>query len=142
MDYLNGLSTQGLSDLERQLSELRGGGISQPTRRLSLWDMIDAEIQPLTETQKTKLAENPEYIKIQNRLNAIMNIEFIQMMKPYIERNREGAIILQEQLNFIRENKNKVIVETNAELEVLKRFQEAAKTNPSITWDEFVKSIS
>lgn len=140
-DYGAGVNPS-ISDLERRIAELQGFSMQQPTRTVSIWDMIDAEIQPLTEAQKAKLAEHPDYIKHQTRIMSVLNAEFIQLMKPYVEKNRDGYAALQEQLKFIRDNKTQVITETNAELELLKRFQESAKTNPSITWEEFVKSIT
>lgn len=37
---------------------------SQQTAKVSVWDLIDAEVEPLTNEQRTMLANNEEYVSL------------------------------------------------------------------------------
>lgn len=49
---------------------------------------------------------------------------------------------LEKQLNNIKVKKEEIIKEANKNIEVFKRFQEAARLNPNLTYAEFVKSLN
>lgn len=44
--------------------------------------------------------------------------------------------------NNIKVKKEEIIKEANKNIEVFKRFQEAARLNPNLTYAEFVKSLN
>lgn len=44
--------------------------------------------------------------------------------------------------NYIKVKKEEIIKEANKNIEVFKRFQEAARLNPNLTYAEFVKSLN
>ena len=50
--------------------------------------------------------------------------------------------LLEKQLNNIKVKKEEIIKEANKNIEVFKRFQEAARLNPNLTYAEFVKSLN
>ena len=45
-------------------------------------------------------------------------------------------------LNLIKTNKDKIIAESNRELETFKKFQIAAQANPNLTYKEFYENIN
>lgn len=51
-------------------------------------------------------------------------------------------ILLTQQLNLIKTNKDKIIAESNRELETFKKFQIAAQANPNLTYKEFCENIN
>lgn len=49
---------------------------------------------------------------------------------------------IDEQIAFLQSQKQAIIVEvTNKEMELFKAFKEASKTNPNLTYEEFLKKI-
>ena len=51
-----------------------------------------------------------------------------------IENSEIGNKLLTQQLNLIKTNKDKIIAESNRELETFKKFQIAAQANPNLTY--------
>ena len=47
-----------------------------------------------------------------------------------------------EQLNNIKVKKEEIIKEANKNIEIFKRFQEAARLNPNLTYAEFIKTLN
>lgn len=108
----------------------------------SLWNKIDLEIQSLTTDQRNILFSAEEYIRIDNQLKALVQEALINSVKGVIENSEVGNKLLNQQLNLIRNNKDRIIAEANKEVEVFKKFQIAAKTNPQLTYADFIKSIT
>lgn len=105
-----------------------------------IWDSIDSEIRSLSQEQIAKLYESQEYTVIYSRIQEMVNAEIINLVKARIENSSEGKQLLQEQLNIIRKIKPSIIEETSREVELFKRFREYSKSNPNITYDEFIKA--
>ena len=57
-------------------------------------------------------------------------------------RSEIGNELLTQQLNLIKTNKDKIIAESNRELETFKKFQIAAQANPNLTYKEFCENIN
>ena len=47
--------------------------------------------------------------------------------------------MLEEQLKLVKLLKSKIVEVTNKEMELFKAFKEASKTNPNLTYEEFLK---
>ena len=45
-------------------------------------------------------------------------------------------------INNIKVKKEEIIKEANKNIEVFKRFQEAARLNPNLTYAEFIKTLN
>ena len=108
----------------------------------SLWVKIDEEIRSLTDDQRNILFSSSEYIEIDTQLKLLVQEAMINSVKGIVENSDIGNKILNRQLAFIRNNKNQIIAESKKELEVFKAFQIAAKTNPNLTYAEFIKPIN
>lgn len=127
-------------ELRRQSLESMKQLNTQAIPQSPIWDSIDAEVKVLSNEQLSKLFENQEYISIYTRIQELVNNEIIKLVKPRIENSPEGKQLLQEQLNMIKKIKPIIVEETNREVELFKRFREYSKTNPDITYEEFIKS--
>lgn len=62
--------------------------------------------------------------------------------KDKVAASPRGKELLEKQLNNIKVKKEEIIKEANKNIEVFKRFQEAARLNPNLTYAEFVKSLN
>lgn len=110
---------------------------SQPTKLI--WDDIDALISPMSEEQKSRLLQDEEYVENYNRVQNIVQNELLNLVKVKIESTPEGKELLQNQLKIVKRLKNKIIDDTNREMEMFKRFREFSKGHPGVTYEEFIK---
>lgn len=111
---------------------------NQPTNLI--WNDIDAEVNPLTEEQKYRLMQDKDYADTYNELNMMVQKEILNLVKPRIEATERGKELLSTQLKIVRKLKGKIIEATNREMEMFMAFREFSKTNPNVTYEEFIKS--
>ena len=107
-----------------------------------IWNEIDTEVKVLSQEQLQKLFENEEYVRTYVRIQELVNAEILNLVKPRIESTPEGKQLLQEQLNLVRKMKPKIVEDTNREVELFRRFREFSKTNPDVTYEEFIKKMN
>ena len=107
-----------------------------------IWNEIDAEVKVLSNEQLQKLFENEDYVRIYTRIQELVNAEILNLVKPRIESSPEGKQLLQEQLNIVRRMKPKIVEDSNREVELFRRFREFSKTNPDVTYDDFLKQMN
>lgn len=66
----------------------------------------------------------------------------IKKYKDKVAASPRGKELLEKQLNNIKVKKEEIIKEANKNIEVFKRFQEAARLNPNLTYAEFIKTLN
>lgn len=110
----------------------------QPVNK-GIWDAIDAEIAPLTQEQQNMLLTNQDYVTNYNALQSMVQAEVLNLVRGKIEASEEGKHLLEEQLKLVKLLKSKIVEVTNKEMELFKAFKEASKTNPTLTYEEFLK---
>jgi hypothetical protein len=110
----------------------------QPTTQ-GIWDAIDAEIAPLTQEQQNMLLNNQDYVNNYNALQSMVQAEVLNLVRGKIEASEDGKHLLEEQLKLVKLLKSKIVEVTNKEIELFKAFKEASKTNPNLTYEEFLK---
>lgn len=136
----------GLDDLDAQIrkmeayrNKLRQMQSQQQPQKL-IWDEIDAEIIPMTEEQKARLLQDPEYAEVYTDLQNIVQSEILNLVKGRIESTERGKELLSKQLKIVKKLKNKIINETNREMELFNRFREYSKQHPDVTYEDFIKA--
>lgn len=110
----------------------------QPTTQ-GIWDAIDAEIAPLTQEQQNMLLSNQDYVNNYNALQSMVQAEVLNLVRGKIEASEDGKHLLEEQLKLVKLLKSKIVEVTNKEMALFKAFKEASKTNPNLTYEEFLK---
>lgn len=113
---------------------------SQPTSQKLIWDDIDAEVEPMTDEQKSKLLQDEDYAETYTKIQNMVNAEILNLVKDRIESTPEGKELLSHQLKTVKRLKSKIIDETNREMEMFRRFREYSKQHPGVTYDEFIKA--
>lgn len=113
--------------------------IQQPVQRL-IWDEVDAEITPMTDEQKAMLLQDENYVDTYTKIQTMVQNEILNLVKSRIESTPEGKELLQSQLKIVKKLKGRIIQETNKEMEVFRKFREFSKTNPEVTYEEFIKA--
>lgn len=66
----------------------------QQTAKVSVWDLIDAEIEPLTNEQRSMLSTNEEYVANYNNLQSMVQAEVLNLVRANIENSPEGKALL------------------------------------------------
>ena len=94
----------------------------------------------MTDNQKRKLSENSDYVKIVSSLQEIVQDELMNLVKDKILLRNDGKVLLDKQLNLIKILKDKIVEETNYEMELFKKFKEASINNPDLTYNEFYEA--
>jgi hypothetical protein len=126
---------QLMENYRNKLSQLKQQQIPQKL----IWDEIDAEIIPLTKEQKEKLLNDREYADTYNELQNLVQNELLNLVKVRVESTNKGKELLGKQLQLIKTLKEKIINDTNIEMEMFKKFREYIKEHPNTTYDEFIK---
>lgn len=128
---------QMLDTYKKRLQQLKEGKNNMPS---AIWDEIDSIINPMTEDQKLKLFSNEEYADTYNKLQSVVQQELLNLVKGKIENTENGKFLLQRQLNIVKKLKDKIINDTNREIEIFNKFKEYSKNNPGLTYEEFLKN--
>lgn len=133
------IQIQNMENYRNKLQQLKAMQTQQMPVKL-IWDDIDAEVRPMSEEQKKRLFDNAEYVETYTKLNEMVQIELLNLVKAKIENTSEGKELLSQQLRIVKRLKSEIISETNKEMEMFKRFKEFSKLNPGITYEEFIKA--
>ena len=129
------LQIQKMEAYRQRLKQLKDTNINNKL----IWDEIDAEINPLSNEQKNRLSSNEEYITTYNEIQKIVQTELLNLVKSKIESSPIGKELLTKQLTLVRKLKNKIIQDTDMEMELFKKFKEYSKSHPEVTYDQFLK---
>lgn len=130
------MQIQRMEAYRKKLQQLK----AMPMPQKLIWDEIDAEISPMTEEQRARLFGDEDYVMVYTKLQNIVQAEILNLVKGRIEGNPEGKELLERQLKLVKKLKGKIIDDTNREMELFKKFKEYSKTNPEVTYEEFIKA--
>lgn len=142
--FLN--DTSRIEDIDYQLKQLEDCKkrltAYNNTVNNTIWNDIDKEISVLSDTQKAKLFEDREYVETYNNLQSLVQSELLNLVKSKIESSVEGKNLLEKQLSRLKELKKKITEDSENELRLFNKFKEFSKDNPSVTYEEFIKTIT
>lgn len=114
--------------------------VQQVVPQKLIWDDIDTEIEPMTDEQKSRLLQDEDYMETYTKIQSMVNVEILNLVKGRIESTPEGKELLSHQLKTVRRLKGKIIDETNREMEMFRKFREFSKQHPEVTYEEFIKA--
>lgn len=115
--------------------------VQQQQPQVSVWDLIDSEIEPLTAEQRNMLASNEEYVNNYNNLQSMVQAEVLNLVRAKIEGSPEGKALLDNQLKLVKNLKTSIIEMSQREMQLFNAFKEASAKNPSLTYEEFIKTM-
>lgn len=87
--------------LTARYEEMRKFSPEQP-RQSPIWDEIDSIVAGMSEQELSMLNRDEEYVRSSNAVNAILNREYLNIMRPVVERTRDGKEALQHHLELIK----------------------------------------
>lgn len=140
MDSLDSLDLQiqKMEEYRKRLQRMKNQQMV-PSQSL-IWDSIDSELRPLSDEQKERLFSNSEYTSVYNQLQMVVQAELLNLVKAKIESTPEGKELLEAQLKIVKTLKSQIIEDTNKEMQLFNKFKEFSRTNPGITYDEFLRN--
>lgn len=106
-------------------------------KRLVMLSMIE----PLTNEQRNMLATNEEYVANYNNLQSMVQAEVLNLVRANIENSPEGKALLDNQLKLVKNLKTSIIEMSQREMQLFNAFKEASAKNPSLTYEEFIKTM-
>ena len=127
-------------ELRRQSLESMKQLNPQAIPQTVIWNEIDNEIKVLSPNQIQKLFENEEYLVVYSKIQELVSAEVLNLVKYKIESSIDGNQLLKEQLRILKALKAKIIEDTDREVALFKQFKEFSKSNPNVTYEEFLKS--
>lgn len=131
------MQIQRMEAYRKKLQQLK----NTPVPQRLIWDEIDAEISPMSEEQRARLFGDEDYVNVYTKLQNMVQAEILNLVKGRIESHPEGKELLEHQLKLVKRLKGKIIDDTNREMELFKKFKEFSRTNPGVTYEEFIKQI-
>ena len=131
------IQIQNMENYRKRLQQLKA--VQMSPEKL-IWNDIDVEINPMTNEQRMLLFQNEEYAQTYNRIQELVQLELLNLVKVKIENNPEGKELLNKQLKLVKQLKGKIIEDTNREMDLFKRFKEYSREHPEVTYDEFLKA--
>lgn len=133
------MQIQRMEAYRNKIRQLQNTNKPQVPAKL-IWDEVDAEVNPMTDEQKARLFQNEDYCSNYNEIQGLVQMEILNLVKGRIESTERGRELLNNQLKIVKKLKTKIIDDTNKEMEMFMRFKEFSKSNPTVTYEEFIKS--
>lgn len=141
--FLGNNPVNTLDDIDMQIQRMesyRQKLKQMQTPQKLIWDEIDAEIKPMTEEQKGRLLQDTDYKEVYMEIQSIVQSELLNLIKGKIESTERGKNLLSKQLKIVKKLKDKIINDTNKEMELFNKFRDFSKQNPNVTYEAFIKN--
>lgn len=123
-------STNFAKSIEEQMSNLRQLEAqfqqyqqSQPQNSAPIWAEIDSIVDSLTDDEKQLLADNDEFIESNNAVLAVIQQEYMRIMKPIVENSAQGHEALQNHLSIVKRLARKAKEQSAAELKEFREYK-------------------
>lgn len=123
-----------ISELQRQLEERKA--TIQQTPQAPIWDEIDKLVEDMSETEKNYIFENEEFKESQNQVLTILQREYMNIMRPIVERTKDGKEALQNHLAVTKRLKKNA---TKTAEENISLFNEYTEHYSDLTFADFLK---
>ena len=120
-----------LIDLDsRQMQE-------QPAQmRTSLLDEIERITSELTDSEFESINKSQEFQDSQNAVMAVLNKEYMRLMRPIVEQSKEGREALENHLALLRSKRKQAAKDAERNMAL---FNEYTEKYSDMTFSEFLK---
>lgn len=109
-----------IRQLEQQLSQYKQ---SQPSNATPIWDEIDNIVGGLTDSEKELLAADGEFNESNSAVLAVIQQEYMRIMKPIVEGSAQGHEALQNHLSTVKRIAKKAKEQSAAELKEFREYK-------------------
>lgn len=106
--------------LEQQLAQY---GAQQPGSQSPLWDEIDSIVDGLSESERELLAADEEFNRSNGEVLAVLQREYLRIMRPIVEASADGKEALQSHLAIVKRLAKKAKEQTAEELREFREYK-------------------
>lgn len=111
--------------LEDKMSMLRQTGPQQQVRpQAPVWDEIDAIVSGLSDQEMQFLNSNQEFLESSANVQAILQREYLRIMRPVVESTKDGKQALENHLTLIKRLRNYARDEVNKKYSLFDEYME------------------
>lgn len=109
-----------IRQLEQQLSQYKQ---SQPSNATPIWDEIDNIVGGLSDSEKELLANDDEFNESNSVVLAVLQREYLRIMRPIVEASSDGKEALQSHLATVKRLAKKAKEQTAEELKEFREYK-------------------
>lgn len=104
----------------------------------TLWNKINEELQGVNQNVLNAISKDADYQKVNNALQNIVQQELLLLVKDKVENREDGKSLLTQQIDIIKNIKERVNKTNEEEMMLFTRFKEYSKLHPNTTYEEFL----
>lgn len=111
--------------LEEKMSQLRQTGPQQQMRpQAPVWDEIDTIVSGLSDQELQFINSNQEFQESSANVQAILQREYLRIMRPVVESTKDGKQALENHLTLIKRLRNYARDEVNKKYSLFDEYME------------------
>lgn len=95
-----------------------------PQPKAPIWDEIDSIIQGLSDEEYEFVTANDEFVESSEKIKAILNSAYMEMMRPIIENSEKGKEALDAHLTLVKRLKKAAHSEVTKQMADFKEYME------------------
>lgn len=114
----------------RQISQQQNDKSQTP-----VWDEIDALVSQLSDKEMQYISEDESFNESNNAVSALVNREFMRIMRPIVEATKDGKEALEEHLALVKRLRKSASDRMNKKYELLDEYIEH---HSDISFEEFL----
>lgn len=128
---------QQLDVQRRQMEQASRQMQEQPAQsRTPLWDEIERITSELTDSEFESINKSQEFQDSQNAVMAVLNKEYMRLMRPIVEQSKEGREALENHLALLRSKRKQAAKDAERNMAL---FNEYTEKYSDMTFAEFLK---
>lgn len=126
--------------LEEKMAQLRQSAPQQQMRPQSpVWDEIDTIVSGLSDQELQYINSNREFQESSDNVQAILQREYLRIMRPVVEATKDGKQALENHLTLIKRLRNYAREEVNKKNALLDEYIEKYSEMPFAEFLEMKK---
>lgn len=95
-----------------------------------IWDEVDTLWDGMTDKEREIIASTEEFQESSNHIAAILNEQYMAMMRPLVEKSQAGKDALDNHLTILKRLRKSAQKEADAELDDFKEYKEKYSDMP------------
>lgn len=122
--------------LEQQRQQASAANYSKKPNSSPIWDEIEKLTSELSDREFAIINKSEEFQASQNAVMAILQREYMRLMRPIVEGTQDGKAALENHLTLIKQLKKKATKEADRNMEL---FNEYTQHYSDMTYSEFLR---
>lgn len=95
-----------------------------------VWDEIDTIVNTMSNKEFELVTNNDEFLESQNAVLAVLQAQYMRIMRPIVEQSKEGKDALENHLSLVKRLKKTASKEVDNEINEFKEYKEKYSDMP------------